>query len=295
VYFAWADPKAVTLIAMTHDGETVWKRDLGPWLSQHGFGTSPIVYENLVILSNSQEIKDAPEPVCTMLAFDRKTGEDVWSAQRHSSNTSYSVPAIFQPKKGKPQLVNTNTGDGIYALDPLTGKELWSAPVIDKRTVSSPVVNGDIILGSTGSGGGGNYLVAVRSDGKTGKEVYRITTSAPYVPTSVARGNLIFLMSDGGIATCIDVKTGKVQWLERIGGNYSSSLVRVHDKIYCASMDGEIVVFAADKKFKELARMPLEEPIRSTPAIANGRMYLRTFSHLMSIGGPGQSAAGAGN
>ena len=105
------------------------------------------------------------------------------------------------------------------------------------------------------------------------------------MPTSVARGDLVFLMSDGGVATCVDLKSGKVHWKQRIGGKYSSSLVRANDKIYCSSMDGEVVVLAADKEFKELGRTSLGEEIRSTPAIANGRMYFRTISHLMSIGG----------
>ncbi len=285
VYFAWAAPASITLMAMSHTGETVWTRDLGPWSSQHGFGTSPILYEGLVIVSNSQEVKDGPEPACDMMAFDRATGADRWKTKLHSSNTSYSVPAIFEPKSGSPQLISTNTGDGMFALDPSSGKVLWSNAFFDKRTVSSPLIKGDIIFGSTGSGGGGNYLVAAQSDGSEPKLAYKISTEAPYVPTSVARGDLVFLMSDGGVATCVDLKSGKVHWKQRIGGNYSSSLVRANDKIYCSSMDGEVVVLAAEKEFKELGRTSLGEGIRSTPAIANGRMYFRTISHLMSIGG----------
>lgn len=292
VYFAWAAPNSITLLAMTHNGEPVWTRDLGAWSSQHGFGTSPILYKDLVILSNSQEVKDGPEPTCAMLAVDRKTGEDRWKTKLNSVNTSYSVPAIFQPKGSDPQLVSTNTGDGIFALDPLTGKTLWSNAFFDKRTVSSPLIKGDIILGSTGSGGGGNYLVAAQSDGREPKLAYKITASAPYVPTSVARGDLLFLMSDGGVATCVDLQSGKVHWTQRIGGKYSSSLVRAGDKVYCPSMDGEVVVFAAEKEFKELGRSALGEGIRSTPAIADGRMYLRTFSHLISIGGTVSASTG---
>ncbi|MBS0203773.1 MAG: PQQ-binding-like beta-propeller repeat protein [Planctomycetes bacterium] len=293
VYFAWAAPDAITLIAMTHDGETVWTRDLGTWSSQHGFGTSPILYKDLVILSNSQEVKDGPEPACSMVAVDKKTGEDRWKTARHSVNTSYSVPAIFQPRGSDPELVCTNTGDGLFALDPLTGKPLWSNAFFDKRTVSSPLVKGDMIFGSTGSGGGGNYLVAAQSDGREPKLAYKISAAAPYVPTTVARGDLLFLMSDGGVATCIDLHSGKVHWTERIGGKYSSSLVRAGDKIYCPSMDGEVVVFAADKVFKELGRSSLGEETRSTPAIADGRMYLRTYSHLISIGGTVTASTGA--
>ena len=285
VYFAWGAPDALTLIAMNHQGEIAWKRDLGPWASQHGFGTSPIVYQNLVILSNSQEVKDGPEPACFMMAFDCATGEDRWKTKRSSSNTSYSVPAIFEPKSGAPQLVSTNTGDGMFALDPLTGKALWSNAFFDKRTVSSPLVKGDIIFGSNGSGGGGNYLIAAQSDGSEPKLAYKIASEAPYVPTSVARGDLLFLMSDGGVATCIDLQGGKKIWQKRIGGNYSSSLVRANDKIYCPNADGEVIVLAAEQEFKELGRSSLGEGIRSTPAIANGNIYFRTYSHLISIGG----------
>lgn len=290
VYFAWASPSSIVLIAMTHDGQEVWKRDLGAWSSQHGFGTSPVLYEDMVILSNSQEDKEKPDPLCVMMAFDSGSGKDRWKTTCHSANTSYSVPVIFEPKNGSPQLISTNTGDGMFALDPANGRLLWTNPCFDKRTVSSPLVKGDMIFGSTGSGGGGNYLVAAQSDGKEPKQAYRMTTQAPYVPTSVARDDMLFLMSDGGIATCLDLKSGNVHWQKRIGGNYSSSLVRAHDKIYCPSMDGEVVVLAAVKEFKELGRSSLGEGIRSTPAISNGQMYLHSYSHLMSIGGTRKTA-----
>jgi outer membrane protein assembly factor BamB len=289
VYFAWASPASITLIAMTHDGHEVWKRDLGTWSSQHGFGTSPMVYEDMVLLFNSQEDKD--NLVCMMMAFDCGSGKDRWKTPCNSVNASYSVPAVLEPKNGSPQLVCTNTGDGTFALDPADGHLLWSNPCFDKRTVSSPLVKGDMIFGSTGSGGGGNYLVATQFDGKEPKQLYRMSTQAPYVPTSVARDDMLFLMSDGGIATCLDLKSGKTHWQKRVGGNYSSSLVRAHDKIYCPSMDGEIVVLAAEKEFKELGRSSLGDGIRSTAAIANGQMYLHSYSHLMSIGGPRKTAS----
>ena len=289
VYAAWSTPASLTLMAFSHTGETLWQKDLGPWLSQHGFGTSPVIFEDLVILSNSQESKDGTKPVETppesfLMAFDRRTGEERWRTRRSTYNVTYSVPAIFQPKDGPPQLVNTSTGSGMYAVDPRTGKELWSTEVFDKRTVSSPLVKGDLIFGSTGSGGGGNYVAAVRSDGKKAEAIFQIKLQAPYVPSVVAYNDLLFLISDAGIATCADMKTGEVHWRNRIGGNYQGSPVRVADRIYCTSVEGEIVVLAARKEFEELARNSLGEGSRSTPAIAGGRMYIRTFSKLMSIG-----------
>ncbi|MBI1348609.1 PQQ-binding-like beta-propeller repeat protein [bacterium] len=290
VYVAWSSPDSLVLMALHHDGEVAWQKDLGTWKSQHGFGTSPVIYEDLVILSNSQEPKDGPKllddaPTSYVMAFDRTTGEERWRTERQTDNVAYSVPAIFKPKDGPEQLVCTSTGSGMYALDPHTGKELWSTVVFDKRTVSSPLIYGDLILGSTGSGGGGNYVAAVRTDGKQGELAYKINTQAPYVPTSVMKGDLLFLISDGGIATCVDLPTGTVHWRERLGGNYQGSPVRIGDKIYAVSVEGDVVVLAADKEFKELGRISLGEGSRSTPAVARGRLYIRTFSQLFAIGG----------
>ena len=300
VYVAWSTPASVTFMALSHAGEVVWKKDLGPWHSQHGFGTSPMLFEDLVILSNSQEAKDGPKlletvPDSYVMAFDRKTGEERWKTPRKTDNVAYSVPAIFQPKNAPPQLVCTSTGSGLYALDPRSGEEIWTSVVFDKRTVSSPLVQGDLIFGSTGSGGGGNYVAAVRSDGKQAELAYKIDTQAPYVPTVVARGDLLFLISDGGFGACVDLKTGKLHWRKRLGGNFQGSPVRAADKIYRVSTEGEVVVLAAETEFKELGRVSLGDGSRSTPAIARGRLYLRTFSHLMSIGGDHTGAAAGGN
>ncbi|MCC7421649.1 MAG: PQQ-binding-like beta-propeller repeat protein [Planctomycetaceae bacterium] len=290
VYVAWSTPASITFMALTHTGETAWTKDLGTWMSQHGFGTSPMIFEDLVILSNSQEAKDGPKmaaepPKSYIMGFDRQTGEERWRTLRKTDNVSYSCPAIFQPKDGPPQLVNTSTGSGLYALDPHTGEELWSSVVFDKRTVSSPVVKGDLIFGSTGSGGGGNYVAAVRSDGKKGEMAYKIDTQAPYVPSVVGRDDMMFLLGDAGIVSCIDIQTGDVHWRKRIGGTYSGSPVRAGDKLYCVSADGEVVVLAASKEFEELGRVKLGEGSRSSPAVANGKIFFRTYSHLMAVDG----------
>jgi outer membrane protein assembly factor BamB len=294
VFTAWATPDHTTVMALTHEGDAVWKKDLGTWRSQHGFGTSPIVVDDLVILSCSQEPFNGPdtvpEPESFMIALDRKTGKERWRTPRKTAVTSYSVPAIFQPKNRPEQLVSTSTGNGLFALDIQTGKELWSKIIFDKRTVSSPLVKQDLIFGSTGSGGGGNYLIAAHSEGEEPEMVYKMDSQAPYVPAVVARGDLLFLVGDAGIATCLDLRSGKVHWRNRIGGNFASSPVRAHDKLICVSSDGEVVILRADKEFQELGRVTLGEGTRATPAIANGRLYLRTYSQLMSVGGPEKSA-----
>jgi outer membrane protein assembly factor BamB len=178
---------------------------------------------------------------------------------------------------------------GITSIDPKTGKTNWEAAGVFKlRTVSSPVVAGGLVFGSCGSGGGGNYVVAVRpgnAQGRAAELAYKVTASAPYVPTSVAKGDLLFLWSDKGIATCIKAATGDKVWQKRVGGDFFGSPVRVGDRLYAISLDGEVVVLAASENYDLLGRNPLGETSRATPAVAGGAMYLRTLSHLFSIGG----------
>lgn len=289
VYVAWSTPKETTIKAFDHDGNQTWSRDLGTWVSQHGFGTSPMLYKNLVILSNQQQGQKLPpgvEPGASrMMAFDKKTGKDVWVTPRVSKNVCYSVPFIYN-EGGKDQLINISTGDGVYSLDPMTGEPNWSLKdTFSMRTVGSPILAGGLVFGSTGSGGGGNYVVAVKP-GKNPKVAYKITTQAPYVPTMIAKGNLAFLWFDKGIVTCIDAPTGEIQWKERIGGAFSGSPIIAGDMIYCMSEDGELVVLDAAKEYRLRGRSSLGEESRSTPAVSGGRMFLRTYSHLISVGKP---------
>jgi outer membrane protein assembly factor BamB len=100
----------------------------------------------------------------------------------------------------------------------------------------------------------------------------------------VAGDGLVFLFGDQGLVKCVDAASGSERWQERVGGSYFGSPVRVDDRIYCISREGELVVLAAADKYRLLARINLEEPSSSTPAVANGVMYLRTLSHVMAIG-----------
>ena len=132
-------------------------------------------------------------------------------------------------------------------------------------------------------------VVAIKPGSKDGTPyelAYSIPkSSAPYVTTICTADNLAFLWGDGGIVSCIDVPTGHVHWRQRVGGVFYGSPVRVGDRIYCISLDGDVVVLAASSEYKLLARNSLGEGSQATPAIAGGKMYLRTLSHLISIGG----------
>ena len=108
--------------------------------------------------------------------------------------------------------------------------------------------------------------------------------SAPYVPTGVVVGDLVWFWSDGGIVTCLHAPTGAIRYQERVGGNYFGSPVWVDGRLFCVSTSGELVVLEASDRFNVLHRYPLHELCHSTPAVALGRMFIRTEKHLWSLG-----------
>ena len=291
VYVAWSTPDQTTAMALDHDGNEVWTRELGSFASQHGFGTSPIIYKDLMIVCHQQKKPKRNGPrteTSSIVALDRMTGDIRWRTKRWSESVSYSVPCILKSANKPDELICCSTSDGIFSLDPLTGKENWKHEVFTMRTVSSPQLSNGLIFGSTGSGAGGNYVVAING-GRNSEIAYRVEQPAPYVPTPVFKEDLGFLWADKGIVTCVDAATGKKHWQKRIGGNFSGSPVIAGDKVYCISEAGEVCVIAASKDYQLLGKTELGENSRSTPAIANGRIYFRTESKLICVGIDGEA------
>jgi outer membrane protein assembly factor BamB len=176
-------------------------------------------------------------------------------------------------------------------VDPAAGKVIWEvASAFPARVVSSPVIADGLLIGTCGDGGSGKCLTAVRPGSSDGsilpKEAYIIDSGRrPYVPTSVAREGLLFTFHDGGYVSCRNSTTGKQLWEEKPAGRFFSSPVCVDGRLYCITMDGDVVVVRAAETYELLAINPLGETSHATPAIAGGRMYLRTYSHLFSVGG----------
>jgi len=284
VYLTWTTPREYLVLALDQStGRELWRRNLGTFDSQHGHGASPILFDNMLIVTNDQA---GPSFV---MALNPATGETLWKTERRHEQTAYSTPCIYRPKQGPAELIVTGWAHGVCGLDPYSGKQKWEVDVLNFRVVGSPVIAGGLIFTSCGSGGTGKQMIAVRPPDATkatkASVAYELKGSLPYVPTSVARDDLLFTWTDSGIVTCLDAPTGKIHWRERVGGKYHGSPVRVADKIYCIDRAGQVVVVAAEKQFQLLGKVDLEGPSQSTPAVANGVMYLRTTSHLMAIGG----------
>lgn len=304
VYVAWADPHRVTVAALSHEGEKLWSVDLGRFQSQHGFGTSPVLIDGRLIILNSQQAEQL-QPGETagksqMVALDPATGETLWATELTTTYACYGVPSLFVSPDGEKQVVAANQGDGLLGLDLETGELRWKRDVFSLRCVSSPLVAGDVVLASAGSGGGGNHLVAVRpakrqsaaesrSDAVNAgeaEEVYRMTRSAPYVPTPALVGNRLFMVDDRGIASCVEACTGEVVWSKRIGGTFSASPVVIGDKLLLISLDGEATVLRASDTFELLGQFELGAPVQATPSWGEGCLLLRIDNRLCCLGGP---------
>lgn len=287
VYVAWGAPDGVTCKAFTHDGKEIWTRNLGRYVSQHGFGNSPMLADGKLILVVSQDAMELPEGVApgqTMVfALNPDNGESIWSTPRETTRVCYGVPTTIRDDSGRELLLMNETGDGIFALDLKTGSPAWNRKTFTKRCVSSPVVIGDLVIGTEGSGGGGNMLFAI--DTKRNHEmVFELRKAAPYVPTPVGRGQLMFLWDDKGIASCLSLPGGEVLWTERIGGNVSSSPVIAGDKLIGISEDGTVTILAAAAQFKQFGQVKLGETTRATPALHKDFILVRSDSTLTRVG-----------
>jgi outer membrane protein assembly factor BamB len=286
VYVCWGSPRQYLVVVLDHDGKEAWRADLGPYQSGHGFGTSPIVHDDLLIVPADQ---DGPS---ALFGLDRDTGKVRWKVPRRSK-ASYATPCVYQALGRPAELIFTSYEHGLSSIDPKTGRTNWELDVFHKghveTPIGSPIVAGDLVLGTCGWLGVRQEVVAVRPAAagrdEKARAVYGIARAVPLCTTPLVKDDLLYLWSDAGIVTCADARTGDVHWRERVPGSYYSSPVCVGQALYGVTREGDVIVLAAAKRFELLARNPLGEGSHSTPAVAGGRMYLRTFGHLICLGG----------
>ena len=289
LFSTWVTPDQYLVLALDQKtGDELWRRDLGAFKFRHGYGSSPMVHDGMLIVPNDQEGGGKS----SLVALDVKTGEIRWQVERQSGRTAYATPCILSPKDGPAQLILVSTPHGVSGHDPATGKTHWEIELSTKlAVVASPMIASDSIIASCGTGGEGKRQIAVRP-GDPGKGTQpqlayelELARDRPYVPTPVVNGDLLLVWGDKGVVTCIDAPTGKTLWREELGEPFYGSPVRVGDRLYCISRKGTMFVVSAGREYKQLAKFSLDEPSHATPAIANGTMFVRTHSHLMAVGG----------
>lgn len=286
LYGMWLADGRIQLAAWSHDGEPVWQKDIGAFEEEHGFGKSPIVVDDLVVVVNDNEMNNRSE----IVAVDSATGDVRWKISRPTGVTPFASPCLLESATGNKLLLALSTTSGLTAIEPASGKVVWQGlkEELPLRTVSSPIIAEGLIFVACGQGGNGKLMIAAHPGNSTHppKEVYRLEKNIPNVPTPVVAGNLLFLWHDRGVVSCHDLATGKQHWRERVGGDFSGSPIRIGNRIFGISRQGEVIVLAASPNFELIARNELDEPFHATPAVSNNRLYLRSENTLFCIGTP---------
>ena len=289
VYAVFWDGKNIHLDAFDFkDGKPIWQKNLGAFKSQHGVGHSPMVLDGKVILANDQD------GAAQLLALDASSGNPIWKAERKPYRTCYSTPFVHVKADGDKELIVASTA-GITSYNPADGKANWwytwkfaGKPL---RTVSSPIRADDVVIATGGDGDGSRHTIAVKLGGKgdvTADSLVwenRKKYPFPYVPCLLAHGDYLFSVHDKGIASCHAARTGAEEWNERLDpAGFTASPILVNGKVYAVANNGSVYVFEAGPKFKPLATNKVGEPVSSTPAVANNRLFIRGEEHLFCIG-----------
>ena len=270
------------------DGTVVWKTQDLKHDHRHGPGGSPVIFEDLLILNcDGSDIQ-------FVVALDKNTGEIRWKKKREhigedrltgksSVPMSYTTPLLTEIN-GTIQLLSSGA-DSIVSYNPRNGEEYWWFRYDGYSNVPRPVVGKGLVFISSGYDRPEFY--AVKDDG-TGDFTeshlgWNMKKAAPLNPSPLLVGDELYLISDNGIATCLDAVSGTQHWQERIGGNFSASPTLADGKIYLLDEEGKTTVIAPGKKYEVLATNTLEGRTLATPAIVDQAVFLRTDTHLYRI------------
>jgi outer membrane protein assembly factor BamB len=264
--------------ALTHAGEIAWKTRMEYSHGQHGPGGSPVLYDDLLILSCDGE------DVQFVAALDKRTGKTRWRKYRVGFQ-AYSTPLVVRLPEGD-QLISTGAHRAL-AYEPRTGKELWSVSYGDGfSNVPRPVHGHGLVFLCTGFHE--PSLLAVRLDGKKDVTKTHVAWSSkrgvPLTPSPLLVGDELYFVNDSGIATCLDAKTGNEHWRARLGGNHSASPISADGRIYFLSEDGDATVIEPGTIFKKLATNHLDGPTLASMAVSGGSIFVRSQSHLYRLG-----------
>lgn len=262
---------------ITQTGEIVWKTKLDYDNGQHGPGGSPVIYNDLLIVNcDGQETQ-------YVVALDKLTGKTRWRKYR-AGGQAYTTPLVVKLPAGD-QLISIGALR-TFAYEPRTGKELWNVSYGDGfSNVPRPVYGNGLVYIATGFMQ--PALLAVKLDGKGDVTksgiAWTLKRGAPLTPSPLLVGEELYLVSDNGIASCVDAKTGAPHWQVRLGGNHSASPLFADGRIYFLSEEGESTVIAPGKEFKTLAKNQLDGQTLASMAVSSGSIFVRSQSHLYRL------------
>lgn len=267
----------------TATGETVWSRRDIEVDEFRGPASSPILFENLLIFDCDGVDRQF------VIALDKNTGETVWKTDRTIEygpvegdfKKAYGTPSVFEID-GRHHLVAPAAMETI-TYDPRTGEELWRVKHGWMNAAARPLYSHGLVLIAAGKDD--TSLVAVKpgTGDLTNDIVWKSGKAVAQKPSPLVVGDRLYMVADDGVASCRDVATGKILWMERLGGEFWASPVSDGEKIFAFAKDGRAPVVAAADEFKLLAENTFDEGFHSTPAIADDALFLRSRHHLYRI------------
>jgi outer membrane protein assembly factor BamB len=292
VYVTFGAPYTACLDSAT--GQVIWERT--DFVCNHfrGAGSSPFIYKNLLILHFDGSDRQY------VVAMDKLTGKTVWKTDRTVQfqdtdpstgqptregdyRKAFSTPVIADAQ-GTPVLISLGSM-ALYGYDPLTGQERWRMDAIGSHSgACRPVVGHGLVFVPMGAGG---ELWAIRPDGQglvTDTHLaWKIKRGVPRRPSLLLVDDLLFMVDDSGVASCVEAKTGKEVWKERLGGNFSASPIHCAGKIYFFDQDGQSTIIEASRQYKVVAVNRLDAGFMASPAVSGPALFLRTKTDLYRI------------
>ena len=272
------------LYAYDYKGKLAWKAQLGN-IATLGMGvaTSPILFENLVILQCDEDNGNSS----FIVALDKKTGKEVWRTPR-KIQVSWSTPLLVRTAN-RTELIASGT-EAVISYDPATGKELWRHKGLESNAIPSPVANNEMTFLVAGYPAKIAMAIKLGQSGDltgTPNVLWKHTKGTAYVPSPILYGDYLYLTTDRGILTCIDARTGEVKYEGGrlpIPATFTASPVAFEGKILMTSEDGDTFMVKAGPKHEVLATNSVGEPVYASPAIADGRIFIRGEKHIYCIG-----------
>lgn len=284
-----------SFVALSHAGDEVWTNRSHSFYGQHGLGTSPIIYQDLLIMARDGSSEgnnpklgwQIPWDQGHVLALDCESGQLRWKGERGASRIAHVVPNIWIGPSGR-ALVISGAGDVVQAFYAANGERAWTASNIGEGVVPSIVIGGDLAFTASGWGGRQSIKAFRLSESEVSPESDRLVweqrRNMPRIPSYLFREPYLFTVAETGIAMCLEAATGEIVWRERLDGEFSASPVWAEDRLYVCSDSGDTFLLAAGPEFEILSRNPLKEKIQASMAVSQGNLFIRTEENLICIG-----------
>ena len=267
---------------LSTDGKVLWTNRELVYPPVHGNGGSPVLVDGLLIFS----CDGASDPF--VVGLDAESGKVRWKYSRPTDSVkkfAFSTPAVITVA-GRKQVISPGSGM-VNALDPQTGEEIWRVTYEGYSVIPQPAFGNGLVYLSTGYDK--PQMIAIRPDGRGDVTdthvVWILEKGAPHTPSPLVVGNELYLVSDSGIASCVDAKTGKAVWEERVPGGYSASPIFADGKIYIVNEDGAGTVFRPGRKFEKLGENGFGERTLASYAVGDGAIFVRTEEALYRVQG----------